>query len=119
MRLTPSEDCGTLRSMPTLAEEDPEYPSKVAEYCAQHGLKELPWGFILAKGHLVAITSSGQRREHSAALAGVLVVVESDEGDLPTAVEPVPASHPGEGATAVGMEAADGGGVAAPVVVSG
>ena len=90
--------------MPSLAEEDPEYPSKVAEYCTQHGLKALPWGYILAKGHLVAVSTY---KERLAALAGVLVVVESDESDPPAPVEPVPASHSGEGAAAVGMESAD------------
>ena len=90
--------------MPSLAEEDPEYPSKVAEYCSQHGLKELPFGFILAKGHLVAVSTY---KERLAALSGVLVVVESDESDLPVPVEPVPASHPSEGAAAMGVESAD------------
>jgi hypothetical protein len=44
--------------MPSLVEEDPEYPSHVAAYCTKHGVKGIPWGFIVAHGHLVAVTST-------------------------------------------------------------
>ena len=115
--MTPLEDCGTILGMPSLAEEDPEYPSKVVEYCSQHGLKELPFGFILAKGHLVAVSTYRERLQ--AALGPVLVVVESNEPNHPAAVEPVSASHPGEGAAAVGVKAADGGTLGPAVVIPG
>ncbi len=46
----------------TLVEEDPEYRAKVAAYLAKsrHG-RRLPWGCILAGGHLTFTTTSAQR----------------------------------------------------------
>lgn len=109
--------------MPSLTEEDPEYPEKVKAYCEKHGLKELPWGFIVAHGHLVAVTSTRQRREHaaevSAALVGELVVPDADELDQPSLlVEPVTGGQVADGAAAVGVEPANGGGVSPPLVVA-
>lgn len=46
----------------TLAEEDPEYQAKVAAYLARaHHGRRLPWGCILAGGHLTFTTTSAQR----------------------------------------------------------
>jgi len=101
--------------MPSLVEEDPEYPSKVAAYEAVHG--KIPWGFILANGHLVAVTTSRERREHLLALAGQLVVAESDEADVPGRAEPVAGKQTGESAATAGVEAADAGVVVPALVV--
>lgn len=124
--------------MPSLIEEDPEYPKKVAEYCAKHGLKELPWGFIVAHGHMVATTSVAQRREHAAheaslspeskrmleeglrsALAGELVVPKLDEPDPAKRVESVTGEQVSNGAAAVGVQAANAGAVVPAIVKAG
>lgn len=48
--------------MPSLTEEAPEYPLKVAAYIKKWHLDRLPWGFIVAHGHMVATTSTEQRQ---------------------------------------------------------
>ena len=79
--------------MPTLVEEDPEYGTKVTNYLKKHGLERLPWGFIVAHGHLVANTSTEQRRHRALLgevaielLAGKGVTVDDLEKELQAAV---------------------------------
>lgn len=123
--------------MPSLAEGAPEYAEKVKEYCAKHGLQELPWGHIVVHGHMVATSTVRERREHAAhetglspesrklldeglrqvALSGVSVVPDLDELDHPSVGEPVPGSQVDQTAPAVGVQATDAGGVVAPLVV--
>ncbi len=96
--------------MPTLTEEDPEYPAKVKVYCEKNGLKELPWGYIVAHGHLVAVSTF---RERSAHALGVVLVVKppvdrADPVDAP-ALEPVAGQDAGDGAAAAGVKPADAG----------
>lgn len=38
--------------MNTLIEQSPEYPAKVAEYLAKTDRRALPWGTLVAGGHL-------------------------------------------------------------------
>ncbi len=47
--------------MPTIAEEDPAYPEKVAAYLKRIGWRRLPWGSIVAGGSLTYQTTSHDR----------------------------------------------------------
>lgn len=49
--------------MPSLTEEDPEYPEKVKAFLEKRHLRRLPWGFIVAHGQMVATTGTEERRE--------------------------------------------------------
>ena len=100
--------------MPSQTEEDPEYPAKVAAYLKEHKLKELPWGFILARGSLTAVSTYRERKEHSAKLLLDVLIVKKAVNlanvlDAPAVVEPVTGEDAGHGAAAAGVKPADTG----------
>lgn len=47
----------------TGAEESPDYAKKVVEYLAKAGARRIPWGHILASGHLVQKVTSKEIRD--------------------------------------------------------
>ena len=49
--------------MSTMTEENPEYPTKVREFLEKHNLRKLPYGFIVAHGHMVATKTTIDVRE--------------------------------------------------------
>lgn len=97
--------------MPSLVEEDPEYPEKVKAYLDKHGLKELPWGFIVAHGHLVAVSTYRERLARS--LGEVLVVADAVDGpnvsQVAASVKTVAGQDAGHGAAAAGVKPTNAG----------
>ena len=97
--------------MPSLVEEDPEYAVKVQAYLDKHGLKALPWGHIVAHGHMVAVSTYRERLAHA---LGVVLVVQppvnlANALDAPVVIEPVTGQDGGDGAAAAGVEPANAG----------
>lgn len=58
--------------MPSLTEEAPDYQQKVAAYLKKWHLDRLPWGFIVAHGHMVATTST-EERQHRGFLGDIAI----------------------------------------------
>lgn len=61
--------------MPTLVEESPDYPEKVSTYLRKNDLQRLPWGTLIADGHLVHLTTGKDRQEHAAIAETALALV--------------------------------------------
>lgn len=51
--------------MPSLAEEDPEYPEKVKAFLMKRHMRRLPWGFIVAHGQMVGTKGTVERQERA------------------------------------------------------